>query len=162
MKSMFARKTLIIASVLSLVAIVSQAKSPAEDTSAGTWKLNVVKSTFASNTPPKSEIRTHTVTPQGTRVVIEDEYADGKKTRVETLVTYDGKPRPSTGSGIWDSTATKRIDRNVAEAELIRDGKVVGNVRREVSPDGNTMKMVYVINRPDGTTVSTLSVFERQ
>ena len=159
---MFARKTLIIASVLSLVAIVSRAEPPAEDTSAGTWKLNVAKSTFASNTPPKSETRTHTVTPQGTRVVIEDEYADGKKTRVETLVTYDGKPRPTTGSGTWDSTATKRIDRNVTEAELIRDGKVVGNVRREVSPDRNTMKMVYVINRPDGTSVSTLSVFERQ
>jgi hypothetical protein len=55
------------------------------------------------------------------------------------------------------STAT-----NVVEAELIRDGKVVGNVRREVSPDRNTMKMVYVIHRPDGTSVSTLSVFERQ
>jgi hypothetical protein len=34
------------------------------------------------------------------------------------------------------STAT-----NVVEAELIRDGKVVGNVRREVSPDRNTMKI---------------------
>ena len=159
---MFARKTLITASALSLVTIVSQAEPPAEDTSAGTWKLNVAKSTFASNTPPKSETRTHTVTPQGTRVVIEDEYTDGKKTRVETLVTYDGKPRSSTGSGVWDSTATKRIARNLTEAELIRDGKVVGKVRREVSPDGNTMKMVYVINRPDGTTVTTLSVFERQ
>jgi hypothetical protein len=41
-----------------------------------------------------------------------DEYADGKKARVETLVTYDGKPRPSTGSGTWDSAATKRVDRN--------------------------------------------------
>lgn len=159
---MFARKTLIVASVLSMVAIVVQAEPPAEDTSAGTWKLNVAKSTFASNTPPKSETRTHTVTPQGTRVVIEDEYADGKKTRVETLVSYNGKPQRSTGSGIWDSTATKRIDRNLTEAELIRDGRVVGNVRREVSPDGNTMKMVYLIHRPDGTTVSTLSVFERQ
>lgn len=159
---MFARKTLIVASVLSMVAIVVQAEPPAEDTSAGTWKLNVAKSTFASNTPPKSETRTHTVTPQGTRVVIEDEYADGKKTRVETLVSYDGKPQRSTGSGIWDTTATKRIDRNLTEAELIRDGRVVGNVRREVSPDGNTMKMVYLIHRPDGTTVSTLSVFERQ
>jgi len=35
-------------------------------------------------------------------------------------------------------------------------------VRREVSPGGKTMKMFYVINRPDGTSVSTLSVFERQ
>ena len=159
---MNARKTFFLASALSLVVTVLQAAQPAEDTSAGTWKLNIAKSTFASNTPPKSETRIHTVTAKGTRVVIEDEYADGKKTRVETLVTYDGRPQPTTGSGIWDSTATKRIDRYVTEADLLRNGKVVGRVRREVSPDGKTMKMVYVINRPDGTTVSTLSVFERQ
>jgi hypothetical protein len=102
------------------------------------------------------------VTPKGTRVVIEDEYADGKKTRVETLVTYDGMPQPTTGSGIWDSTATKRIDRYVTESDLLRNGKVVGRVRREVSPDGKTMKVFYVINRPDGTNVSTVSVYERQ
>jgi hypothetical protein len=156
------RKTLILASALSLVVTMLQAVQPAEDTSAGTWKLNLDKSTFASNTPPKSETRIHTETPKGTRVVIEDEYADGKKTRVETLLTYDGKPQPTTGSGIWDSTATKRIDRNVSESDLLRDGKVVGRVRREVSPDGKTMKVFYVINRPDGRNVSTVSVFERQ
>ena len=159
---MYARKTLILVSTLSLVVTMLKAAQPAEDTSAGTWKLNIAESTFASNTPPKSETRTPTVTPKGTRVVIEDEYADGKKTKVETLVTYDGKPRPTAGSGIWDGTATKRIDHNVAEAELLRNGKVVGKVRREVSPDGKTMKMVYLISRPDGTTVSTMSVFARQ
>jgi len=159
---MNARKTLILASALSLVVTVLQAAQPAEDTSAGTWKLKLDESTFASNTPPKSETRVHTVTPKGTRVVIEDEYADGKKTRVETLVTYDGKPQPTTGSGIWDSTATKRIDRYVTESDLLRNGKVVGRVRREVSPDGKTMKVFYVINRPDGTNVSTVSVYERQ
>ena len=100
---MNARKTLILASALSLVVAVLEAAQPAEDTSAGTWKLNIAKSTFASNAPPKSETRTYTVTPDRTHVVIEDEYADGK-----------------------------------------------------------TMKMFYVINRPDGTSVSTLSVFERQ
>jgi len=159
---MNARKTLILASALSLVVTMLEAAQPAEDTSAGTWKLNIAKSTFASNTPPKSETRTYTVTPEGTHVVIEDEYADGKKTKVETLLTYDGKPQPSTGSGIFDSTATKRIDRNVTTSDLLRNGKVIGTVRREVSPDGKTMKMSYVINRPDGRSVSTLSVFERQ
>jgi hypothetical protein len=159
---MSARKALILALALSLVVTVLPAAQPAEDTSAGTWKLKLDESTFASNTPPKSETRVHTVTPKGTRVVIEDEYADGKKTRVETLVTYDGKPQPTAGSGIWDSTATKRIDRYVTESDLLRNGKVVGKVRREVSPDGKTMKVLYVINRPDGTNVSTVSVYERQ
>jgi hypothetical protein len=159
---MNARKTLTLASALSLVMTVLQAAQPAEDTSAGTWKLKLDESTFASNTPPKSETRVHTVTPKGTRVVIEDEYADGKKTRVETLVTYDGKPQPTTGTGIWDSTASKRIDRYVTESDLLRNGKVVGRVRREVSSDGKTMRVLYVINRPDGTNVSTVSVYERQ
>jgi hypothetical protein len=159
---MNARKALILALALSWVVTVLPAAQPAEDTSAGTWKLKLDESTFASNTPPKSETRVHTVTPKGTRVVIEDEYADGKKTRVETLVTYDGKPQPTTGSGIWDSTATKRIDRYLTESDLLRNGKVVGRVRREVSPDGKTMKVLYVINRPDGTNVSTVSVYERQ
>lgn len=159
---MNARKILTLALALSLVMTALQAAQPAEDTSAGTWKLKLDESTFASNTPPKSETRVHTVTAKGTRVVIEDEYADGKKTRVEILVTYDGKPQPSTGSGIWDSTATKRIDRYVTESDLLRNGKVVGRVRREVSPDGKTMKVFYVINRPDGTNVSTVSVYERQ
>jgi hypothetical protein len=81
---------------------------------------------------------------------------------VETLVNYDGKPQPTTGSGVFDSTATKRIDRNVTEADLFGDGKVIGRVRLEVSPDGKTMKVFYVITRPDGTSVSTLPVFERQ
>jgi hypothetical protein len=76
-----------------------------------------------------------------------------------TTVSHDRAPAvvPGTVPPRSVSTAT-----NVVEAELIRDGKVVGNVRREVSPDRNTMKMVYVIHRPDGTSVSTLSVFERQ
>ena len=156
------RKTLILASALSLMVTALQAAQPGEDTSAGTWKLKLGESTFASNTPPKSETRVHTVTPKGTRVVIEDEYADGKKTRVEMLVTYDGKPQPTTGSGIWDSTTTKRIDRYVSESELLRNGKVVGRVRREVSQDGKTMKVFYVIDRPDGRNISTVSVYERQ
>ena len=159
---MNARKTLILASALSLVVTVLEAAQPAEDTSAGTWKLKLDESTFASNTPPKSERRVHTVTPEGTRVVIEDEYADGKKTRVETLVTYDGKPHVSVGSRDFDSVAAKRVDRNVTTADLLRNGKVIGSLRREVSPDGQTMKMNYVITKADGTTVSTMSFFERQ
>src|SRR5437588_13117986 len=104
---MDARKTLMLASALSLVVTVLQAAQPAEDTSAGTWKLNIAESAFASNTPPKSEARIHTVTRKGTRVVIQDEYADGKKNRVNTLVTYDGKPRPTTGNAVFDITARK-------------------------------------------------------
>ena len=159
---MNARKTFILASALSLAVTVLQAAQPDEDSSVGTWKLNVTKSTFAQNPPPTKETRTYTVTSEGTHLVIEEEFADSTKLRIETLVTYDGKPHVSVGSSDFDSVAAKRIDRNVTTADLLRNGKVIGSLRREVSPDGKTMKMNYVINKADGTTVSTMSFFERQ
>lgn len=155
------RSFIVLASYALLATTMSAAGQHADDPSVGTWKLNISKSTFASNTPPKHETRTDRAVPGGIKIVIEDEYADGKKTRVESLITYDGTPRRSTGTAIWDSTATKRINQNVSESDLLRNGQIVGSVRREVSPDGNTMKIVYVIHRPDGSTVSTLSVFDR-
>jgi hypothetical protein len=156
------RKTFILASALSLAMTVLQAAQPDEDSSVGTWKLDVSKSTFAQNPTPTKETRTYTATPEGTHVVIEEEFADSTKLRIETLVTYDGKPHVSVGSRDFDSVAAKRIDRNVTTADLLRDGKVIGSLRREVSPDGKTMKMHYLINKADGTTESTLSFFERQ
>ena len=63
---MNARKTFILASALSLAVTGLQATQPDEDSSAGTWKLNISKSTFAQNPSPKSETRTYTVTPEGT------------------------------------------------------------------------------------------------
>ena len=156
------RKTFILASALCLAVTVLQAAQPEEDSSAGTWKLNITKSTFAQNPSPKNETRTYTVTPEGTHMVIAEEFADGTKLRIETLITYDGKPHMSVGSRDFDSVAGKRIDRNVTTADLLRNGKVIGTLRREVSPDGKTMKMTYLINKADGTTVSTLSLFERQ
>ena len=41
-----------------------------------------------------------------------------------------------------------------------RNGKTVGIFK--VSNAGKAMKVLYVINRPDGTNVSTVSVYERQ
>ena len=155
------RSLIVLASYALLATAMSAQGENAGDPSVGSWKLDIAKSTFASNTPPKSETRTQRAVPGGIKIVIEDEYADGKKTRVESLITYDGKPRRSTGTGIWDSTVSKRIDQNVSESDLLRNGRIVGSVRREVSPDGKTMKIVYVIHRPDGSTVSTLSVFDR-
>lgn len=158
---MNARKTLIVASALCLGVAVLHAAQPPADSSAGTWKLNVTKSSFAQYPAPTSATRIYTVTAEGTRLVIEEEFADGRKTRVETRITYDGKPHAVTNRD-YDSIASRRVSSNETLADLLLNGKVIGSLRREVSSDGKTMKINYLIHKPDGTTVSSVAVYERQ
>jgi hypothetical protein len=160
-RSMNARKTLLVAAALCVVATALQAAQPEADSSAGTWKLNVAKSSFAQNPAPTSATRVYTVTAEGTRLVIEEEFADGRKTRVDTRITYDGKPHAVTNRD-YDSIASKRVNSNETLADLLLNGKVIGSLRREVSADGKTMKINYLIHKPDGTTVSSVSVYDRQ
>jgi hypothetical protein len=160
-RSMNARKTLLVAAALCVVATALQAAQPKADSSAGTWKLNVAKSSFAQNPAPTSATRVYTVTAEGTRLVIEEEFADGRKTRVDTRITYDGKPHAVTNRD-YDSIASKRVNSNETLADLLLNGKVIGSLRREVSADGKTMKINYLIHKPDGTTVSSVSVYDRQ
>ena len=155
------RRTLTVASALCVLVTVLQAAQPEVDSSAGTWKLNVAKSSFAQYPAPTSATRIYTVTTEGTRLVIEEEFADGRKTRVDTQITYDGKPHAVTNRD-YDSIASRRINSNETLADLLLNGKVIGSLRREVSPDGKTMKINYLIHKPDGTTVSSVAVYERQ
>jgi hypothetical protein len=155
------RNSLVLAAALLLAITMTRAAQPDQDSSTGTWKLNTAKSSFAQNPPPVSATRTYTGTPQGTHVVIEEEFADGRKTRVETLITYDGKPHPVSNRD-YDSIASRRIGSNETVADLLLNGKIIGTLRREVSADRKTMKINYLIHKPDGTTISSVSVFERQ
>jgi hypothetical protein len=159
---MNAWKTLVVGSALLLAAPWALAAQPASDSAAGTWKLDLAKSTFGSGSPPKSEMRTYTVTPRGTHVVIETEDAKGQKSKNETLLTYDGKPQVLKGNPDYDTVTTTRIDANETHADMIRQGKIIGSLRRLVSPDGQTMTINVKTNRADGTTETAMSVYERQ
>jgi hypothetical protein len=155
-------KTFIVGSALALVIPVVLAAQPGSDTAIGTWKLDMAKSTFGSATPPKGQTRTYTASPNGLHVVIEEEAADGKKTKTDLTVTYDGKPHPASGSPDFDSAASTRIDPYESKADLIRNGKVIGLLRRLVSQDGKTMTINIRIERANGNTETALSVYERQ
>jgi hypothetical protein len=154
-------KTLIVGSALALLAPLAFAQS-GSDNSIGTWKLNLTKSTFGSESPPKGETRTYSQTPQGTHVVIEDELANGQKTKSEVTLTYDGKPQKLSGSPDYDAVASHRVDAYETTADLIRNGKVIGQVRRLVSKDGKTLTINQKRTKVDGTTETALSIYERQ
>ena len=62
---MTARKALFLGSMLALLVPVVMAADAAADSSLGTWKLNVAKSTLGSGTVPKAETRVVLFTAEG-------------------------------------------------------------------------------------------------
>jgi hypothetical protein len=154
--------TALCAGALLIAGTAALADSLPEDTSAGIWKLNLEKSTFGSRQAPRSEIRKYTVTPKGTRVVITDINNDGSTTISRTVLTYDGKPHPFTGSPNYDAASTQRQSKYETTADMYLKRKVVGSLRRVVSEDGKTMTMNMKLNKADGTQEMTMSVFDKQ
>jgi hypothetical protein len=154
-------KSVVLGSALAFIVPFALA-AQSSDTSIGTWKLNVSKSTFGSETPPKGQIRIYTADPKGTHLVIEDETADGKKSKTEITISYDGKVHPAAGNPDWDSAAATRVGPSETNANLYRNGKPVGTLHRVVSEDGKTMTMNFRVTKASGTTETSLSVFDRQ
>lgn len=158
---MQAWKTFVLGSAFALLAPLVLA-AQATDTSVGIWKLNVAKSAFGSQSPPKAQTRTYTATPNGTHVVIEEQGADGKTTKTDLTITYDGKPHPASGNPDFDTVAATRVDAYETKADLIRNGKVIGSLRRLVSQDGKTLTINMRTERADGRTETALLVYDRQ
>jgi hypothetical protein len=158
---MNAGKALFLGSMLALLVPVVMAADAAADSSVGTWKLNVAKSTFGSGTLPKSETRTYSATSLGTHLVIEGEDSAGKKSKTELLLTYDGQPQKVVGNGDFDAVSTKRLDKYETTADLYKGGKVVGSVRRLVAKDGKSMTINQRVLKPDGSTETSLGYYER-
>jgi hypothetical protein len=157
---MNAGKALFLGSLLALLVPVVMA-ADAADSSLGTWKLNVAKSTFGSGTVSKGETRTYSATSMGTHVVIEGEDASGKKSKTEALLTYDGQPQKVAGNPDFDTVTTKRVNKYETTAELLKGGKVVGSLRRLVSKDGKTMTINQKVLKADGSTETSLAFYER-
>src|ERR1700682_268541 len=132
------------------------------DPVAGTWKLNLAKSTFGGGPALKSQIRTYSQSAQGITLKMKTVSADGKETTTQTTYRVDGKDYPSMGNPDFDSLSGMRIDTNTTEFTLKRAGKPVGKIRRAVSKDGQTLTLNFVITNENGVQVSVLMVFDKQ
>ena len=132
------------------------------DPVAGTWKLNLAKSTFGGGPALKSQIRTHSQSAQSITLKMKTVSADGKETTTQTTYHVDGKDYPSMGNPDFDSLSGMQIDTNTTEFTLKRVGKRVGTIRRTVSKDGQTLTLNFVITNAKGVQLSQLTVFDKQ
>lgn len=123
----------------------------------GRWKLKSEAPAPASNV---MTYEAHGST--GMKVTVESVNARGDTTRWSYLTEFDGRDMPVTGNTGTTHTAVRRISDRVNEIVNKRDGKVTQVLTNVLSPDGNTIAVIYM--RDDGsgvTTGVTFATYER-
>jgi hypothetical protein len=123
----------------------------------GRWKL---KSEAAA---PASNIMTYEAYgAAGMKVTVESVNARGDTTRWSYLTEFDGRDMPVTGNTGTTHTAVRRISDRVNEIVNKRDGKVTQILTNVLSPDGNTIAVIYMRDDGNGATTGvTFATYER-
>jgi hypothetical protein len=75
---------------------------------------------------------------------------------------YDGKPYPTTGSSIYDSTAYTRVDANTVNFTRTKAGNVVQSGTQVVSKDGKELTITTRGTGANGQQINNVAVFDKQ
>lgn len=147
-----------ICHALALVALVAAgADAQGTDPRFGKWKLK------SEAPPPASNVMTYE--PWGTsgmKVTIDAVNARGESSRWWYTTDFDGRDMPVTGSAGTTHSAVRRVSDRINEIVNKRDGKVTQLLTNVLSPDGNTIAVMYM--RDDGTgrtTAVSFATYER-
>lgn len=123
----------------------------------GRWKLK------SDAPPPASNIMTYSAHgARGMRVEIESVNASGDTTRWGYVTEFDGRDMPVTGNAGQTHASVRRISDAVNEIVNSKDGVVTQRLTNVLSPDHNTIAVIYM--RDDGhgkTTRVTFATYER-
>ncbi len=149
--------TLLMGTLLMLGAMAADASSLA-----GTWTLNVGKSSFAG--PGfKSQTRTYAEAADGTVTMsFSGVAADGSTVTGGATLQYDGKDHPISGSKNYDTAALTKVNGSTAKFTLKLGGKLVGHGTRTISAHGKVLTLASTITGADGKTSTSKMVFDKQ
>lgn len=142
-----------IAMVIAFDAVRAQATNPRF----GQWKLK-------SDAPaPASNIMTYEpFGAKGMKVTVTSVNARGDTTSWWYTTEFDGTDMPVTGSSGTTHTSVRTITDRINEIVNKRDGRVTQVLTNVLSPDGNTIGVIYM--RDDGsgkTTTVSFATYER-
>ncbi len=149
-------RAFIVCSALAVSAAIAGAQSPAPSR-IGAWKLK-------SDAPaPQSNVMTYEPAgAAGMKVTIVAVSARGDTTSWWYVTELDGRDAVVTGNRGQTHAAVRRISDRVNEIVNKRDGVVTQLLTNVLSPDGNTIAVMYM--RDDGagkTTGVTFATYER-
>ena len=123
----------------------------------GTWTLNVAKSTYSPNTPPKSSALTIATT----GVTVDVALPTGAQ-HWTYGGTYDGKPVPVTGNPNADTASRKRLSPTTTETTFTKGGKVTSVNTSVVAADGKTMTITAKGTTAQGQPSLNVQVYEKK
>jgi hypothetical protein len=131
------------------------------DPFAGTWKLNLEKSTLQ---PPVPRSVVGHIECDGRTISERVEVVDGEGVThtMSVKAAFDGKFYPLAGSPLADFVRYERIDARTIRGTSRKDGKELVTEIVVLSKDGKTMKVTYSGIDAQGKPVTGTSVFEKQ
>lgn len=155
------KRTFVVAGLAFLIA-TGAAFAQATDPVAGTWELNLAKSSFSPGPAPTSETRIYVVSGPDVKLTLKGVGGDGKPTSIQTSYSMDGREHPVVGSPDADAQSISRVDALSTKGTLKKGGKVVQNVHREIAKDGTVMTITFEGSNAKGQTIKNVMVFDKK
>jgi hypothetical protein len=158
------KRLLWFAALLIFAAVAAMPVLAADDPQVGTWKLNVAKSKFVGTPAPKELTRVVETEGSGVKYSFSGTTADGKAIKYGFSTKLDGSDSSISGdapSGI-DTVAIKKVSASKWTVTQSKGGKQLTTGSATVSKDGKTVTVVIKGKNPEGKTLSTTSVYEKQ
>lgn len=126
----------------------------------GTWKLDETKSEFGEGAgKPATVVWEKTGDQQ--KCTVDGVDASGKKTHSVWTGKLDGKDYPVTGDPLADSRSFKKTGDNTIEMVSKKDGKVVGDGKVVVAPDGKTRTVTSTMTNAKGEKVTSTLAYDK-
>ena len=147
------RKSILVATLFLLNVAWAQSPNPRF----GKWKL---KSTAPA---PTSNIMTYEPSGKhGMKITIDAVNKDGVKSQWFYTTKFDGKDEPITGNPGADTGSVKVINAAINEIIYKKDGKIAQVLTNVLSPDGDTIGIIYMRMDESGKTSNvTFATYER-
>lgn len=133
------------------------------DSQVGVWKLNVAKSKYSPGPGPTTATSTIEAAGAGTKVSVDQTFADGSKRQYTFTSNYDGKDVPVVGNNPdADTLARTRVNASTVKTVSKKGGKVTTTQTSTVSRDGKTRTVTTKGVNGKGQRVNNVAVYERQ
>jgi hypothetical protein len=147
------RKSILVA----ILCLVNVAWAETPNPRFGKWRL---KSTAPS---PTSNIMTYEPSgAKGMKITIDAVNKDGVKSEWFYTTRFDGKDEPITGNPGADTGSVKVINAAINEIIYKKDGKIAQVLTNVLSPDGDTIGIIYMRMDESGKTSNvTFATYER-
>jgi hypothetical protein len=146
-------------SVLLAIFVIAAGPASGQSTNSrlGKWKLK------STNAAPASNVMTYDQFGQaGMKITIDAVNRDGAKSQWSYTTNFDGKDEPITGNPGVDHGSVRVITPSINEIVYRKDGKITQILTNVLSPDSNTIGIIYMRQDAEGKTTNvTFATYER-